>query len=595
MSGIYGLLRKDGAPVEPNTLHNMQSAMEEWGPDDHGCWHEGNFGMGFLLMHNTPESFFEQQPIQDSSNSRVVLAADARIDNRDELCETFRIPTAERETLPDSQLMMMAYKKWGEDCPKHLLGAYAFAVWDCREQRLFLVRDHMGFRPLYMYEDRQKFVFASDVRAVLAVEGVPQDLDQDMVAAARMQYTKLLREKSLYQDIYKLLPAHSLTSNRQSTKKTHYWHYLDAKKVRLSSNEEYAEQMNRLVQEAIGCRLRSAFPIGSHLSGGLDSSSITVLASRLLRKRGDQLTGIFSWSPPPEVDGDQLTDERRHIELICQLEQLSCTYTQLSTEDIFTAWQSDIRYKPLSLMHHEVSVCRQAESLGVRTLLSGWGGDEFATFNGRGYFSHQLLYFQWRKLLIELYKRRQVRGTSYRSSVINDLILPLIPKSLYQRRPNLLPRELREIPQVSAKEHRYLRLLFIEGRNRATKEQNHINALTNGWLLNRIESWMVHALPARIEYRYPLLDRRLLEFCIGLPMEQFVQNGWSRFIFRKAMTDVLPESICWLPNIKVEESITRSAPLQVRNAYKIFLKQFQSGQLQLNGVFSMSHEHLTSD
>lgn len=592
MSGIYGLFRKDGLTVEKQTLQAMRGAMEEWGPDAHGDWIAGNLGMGFLLMRNTPESFCERLPLQDADNSRYVLTADARIDNRDELCDHFRISKPERKTVADSQLIWLAFDKWGAECSKYLVGAYAFAVWDCREQRLMLARDHMGFRPLYVYEDARKFVFASDVQAVLAVGDIPKELDEEAIAAARMQYTRLLRERSLYRGINKLPPAHTLAVTSRSTTRFRYWDPTKIASIRFNSNDEYAEQMRILVQEAVKSGVRSAFPVGSHLSGGLDSSAVTVLAAQQFHRENSRLDGVFAWSPAPQAHDYPLRDERARVEAVCERVRVDCTYSDLTTDDILQMWQRDLSLKPQDTMYNEPVVRRQAVAKGIRTLLSGWGGDEFATFNGRGYFSEQFLRLRWHDLWAEMQKLRQARDATYKSLVVKHLILPLLPAALYRRRRNLFPAELMDDPHISQRAKHYLRLMATDGRPRSSLRQNQISAFEIGWLTYRIEGWAAQSLENRIEYRYPLLDRRVLEYCLGLPPEQFVRNGWTRYVFRNAMTDILPECICWDSDIKVEEAKVGATTPLVAQASQLFIEGCQSGRIRLQGVSSMWQDKL---
>ncbi len=172
MSAIFGVFNLDGKPVSPDTLQAMQQAMAYWGPDGDGLLCEGGVGLGHLLLHNTPESLYESLPSKHQDTG-LLITASARLDNREELCRALAVPHPVRPTLPDSTLILKAYEKWGDECPDRLLGDWAFAIWDPRQQRLFLARDHHGNTGLYYYANARCFAFASSLKGLLALPDVP--------------------------------------------------------------------------------------------------------------------------------------------------------------------------------------------------------------------------------------------------------------------------------------------------------------------------------------------------------------------------------------------------------------------------------------
>ena len=147
MSGIFGCING----IIAHQLPLMEAAMTPWGPDGGSQWHDANCGLGQRLLFNTPEARHERLPrwVEDT---RLAITAEARIDNRDELCDHFAIPHAERPTTPDSELILHAYRKWGEACPDHLLGDWSFAIWQPDERKLFIARDHHGNTSLVYWQ-----------------------------------------------------------------------------------------------------------------------------------------------------------------------------------------------------------------------------------------------------------------------------------------------------------------------------------------------------------------------------------------------------------------------------------------------------------
>ena len=161
MSGLYGMVRFDGAPVTQEMLAPMAFAMSCRGPDGHGQWCGDAAGLGHLMLHVTPESLHERQPAGVRVAPHLVITADARIDNRDELFDALSVPGLERDKTPDSSLILLAYERWGPDFVKRLLGDFAFAIWDSRERTLFCARDPFGIKPFVYHRDRERFIFAS--------------------------------------------------------------------------------------------------------------------------------------------------------------------------------------------------------------------------------------------------------------------------------------------------------------------------------------------------------------------------------------------------------------------------------------------------
>src|SRR5262249_6995144 len=151
------------------------------------------------------ESHYEKQPL---FHGDLVITADARIDNRGELCNQFGIPLAERNTTPDSFLIVLAYERWGEDCAAHLLGDFAFAIWNKQTRTLFCARDHIGARPFYYYQTPQTFIFASGMRGLLAFSCVPRDFNEAEIAMFLRSAPANVAPDTFFQHVHKLPLAH---------------------------------------------------------------------------------------------------------------------------------------------------------------------------------------------------------------------------------------------------------------------------------------------------------------------------------------------------------------------------------------------------
>src|SRR4028118_649697 len=164
MSAIAGIYYLDGRPVDCADLGRMVDTLAHRGPDGADVWCEESVGLGHRMLWTTPESLLEKLPLVDQTGN-LVITADARIDNRDELIEVLGLTDHPAEKITDSQLILAAYERWGDRCPEYLLGDFAFAIWDRRQQQLFCARDHMGVKPFYYYHSDRLLVFASEIRS----------------------------------------------------------------------------------------------------------------------------------------------------------------------------------------------------------------------------------------------------------------------------------------------------------------------------------------------------------------------------------------------------------------------------------------------
>src|SRR5919109_4236701 len=165
MSGIAGIYHLDGHPANPVLLTRMTDIIADRGPDGEGHWLAGPVGLGHRMLHTTSESLHQKQPVVDDTG-QLVITADARIDNRDELISTLEVDRHHKGEISDAELILKAYEKWGQACPEKLLGDFAFAIWDGREHRLFCARDPIGIKPFYYYLDGKRFLWASEPRQI---------------------------------------------------------------------------------------------------------------------------------------------------------------------------------------------------------------------------------------------------------------------------------------------------------------------------------------------------------------------------------------------------------------------------------------------
>jgi asparagine synthase (glutamine-hydrolysing) len=526
-------------------------AMHERGRNGSATWQEGAAALGHQMTHITPESLRENLPFSDTRSS-TAITADARLDNRQELFDALGVPFTNRSELPDSQLILRAYLKWGEECPSHLLGDFAFAIWDGRSRTLFCARDIIGTKPFYYFARSGWFAFATDIAALLNAPGVPRELDLSVVRAYLEQGMHFHHRRTFWQGMRKLPPAHVMVVSRRGLRDAAYWRPAAGEVLRYAREEDYLSHLLELVQEAVCCRLRCAVPMGSHCSGGLDSSTITTLAANMLREKARTLEA-FSWSPPPSAEEYPLQDERALVEMVCKQVGISPNYMRLNGEDVVASVSMDIKTRPDETWIFEQVVSRMARERGIRVILSGWGGDEMTTFNGRGYFAELFLKGRWLTLQQELRARCALHNDSFCGSVRSRVVRPLLPDwVLSQLKPDAtdLPHIMPLPPYLEPTFADQLRNADkLEGtrpaRERPGVHRNQIDLLNHGHITSRLESWAANGALCGIEYWYPMLDRRLIEFSLSVPPHLFFKNGWKRYMFRQMTKGMLPAPVSW--------------------------------------------------
>src|SRR5271169_6843065 len=218
MSGVAGIVRFDGQPVEHDLLNGMHSVLRHRGADGRGVWRSQLAGLIYAGRHITPESAAEPLPYQ-SLTSGAVITADARLDNREELIGELGIAD---HAIADSLIILRAYEKWGENCPDRLIGDFAFAVWDPAQRLLFCARDAMGVRPFYYFEGPSCFAFGSEIKAILQVPDIPRRLDETTVGDY-LCHVFQDPEITFYRDIRRLPAGCSLTARDGLCQISSYW------------------------------------------------------------------------------------------------------------------------------------------------------------------------------------------------------------------------------------------------------------------------------------------------------------------------------------------------------------------------------------
>ncbi len=554
MSGIVGIYFLDGRPVDQGDLDRLVAILAHQGPDGAGRWHQGPVGLGHRMLWTTPESLQETLPLINKSGE-LVITADARIDNREELLSLLDFRSLPGE-ISDSRLILAAYEKWGKSCVRKLIGDFAFAIWDRRRQSLFCARDHIGVRLFYYHSSPRAFVFASEIKAILSLPEVPRRLNE-------LQVPEYLggsfdnKVSTFYREILRLPPGHCLmVSPGKKPSLESYWELDPLGELRLGSDEKYAEGFREVFTEAVRCRLRSAFPVGAELSGGMDSSAVVCVARELLNSSGKSILNTFSWI----FDQVPKSDERFYIQAVVNQGGLEPHFIRPEFISPLAGIEEIFRYadEPLAIPNLYMSteaLYPAVQQRGVRVLLDGLEGDVVVS-HGYEYLPELLQLGQWRELYREgtCLARRQMLPLwrVFWSRVFK----PAIPQPLLRLISKIMGRLRRGGETLLNPD--FARRLALQERGRAVARRapqearrsrgQHWLLLTGGLEAYVLEAAARTAAPFGIEPRHPFYDKRVVEFCLALPAEQKLHRGWNRMILRRALGHLYPPEVCWRAN-----------------------------------------------
>ncbi len=545
MSAVFGILDTSGRPVDPSLIEGMRRDLEFRGPDGQWVWEDKGIALGQMLLAVTPESKFEAGPC---IIGQLVIAADARLDERERLMDQLLVPAVRRATATDPELIGWAYLKWGDEAPAHLLGDFAFAIWDQKAQCLFCARDHLGIKPFVYAFVNGFFVWSSGMKALLNLPFVSRTQSRSF-QLAYVAGIQTDAAQTIWEEVKRIAPAQRLKvlNGRLSVKK--YWDPASAKKVRFARPEEYVDAFRVLLEQAVRDRLRTGFETGSLLSGGLDSSAVTCIAADELLKSGRKIH-TCSAVLPDNYEGAE-TDERAYIETIVRSRpNIEAGYVDESglsyTGNLFDTFEQ--QYQPVNAFHYlDEALIAQLDGKGIRRVFLGYFGDVAASNWSLKPMPFLLLSLRFGALFRFFRMRRAQTGRSGRVLLKKELLLPLLPLWFidFYRRLNGNPPtfEVGHMPVNwrAGERRKLLRSLAVTSFGPA--RLNYKSSLWSGSEDAFCEDFDVQFALRGMEAVYPLADKRIVEFLLGIPPEILQYGGVDRGLFRKAIQECVPQQI----------------------------------------------------
>lgn len=544
LAGIYNFDRQPIRFVQREQLANLWNALEANAPDGGAILFAGPVGMCYRAFDVNDEMRRETQPL--SKIQDTIIVGDLRLDNREDLIESLRrtIHKAAAE-VTDIELALAAYEEWGEQFPLHLTGEFALMLYDGRSEKVLLVRDHIGARPLYYHFDEQRLICSSELGPLVEAVQIPLAVNNDFVADYLMYDPE--PGATAYRNIHSVKPFHLLSFNAERrVSETRYWDLAQLKPIRFKTDAEYADGFRFHFSNAVRGPLRTDLPVFADLSGGLDSSSIVCMAHRLMQNRDARAPELFTISlvSKGSPTSDQ-TDYIRQVE-----EQIGRRGFHIDENDgpLFSTLSLDNALPSLNpLLFCEAKhryVRMLMEQAGARVLLSGAGGDEItcAQQDPSPELADLLAALQFRTLHQRI-KAWSTRGKRPYVTLLRDAVRPMLPAYLRSRRvlrrPGIVPEFLRPqfVSEFSLRNRHVARSPFVcdtpSGNDQALGFWTAIRGIAAGYRSEMTRGYV----------SYPFLARPLVEYMQAIPHTQRVQLGKRRFVMRRALTDVLPAAI----------------------------------------------------
>jgi asparagine synthase (glutamine-hydrolysing) len=511
-------------------------------------WHETDVEEGRLGVVIIGESGEASVKIPLHQYEKLTICADISLYNKKELLSNLQLPI----NLNDTEILVHAFRKWGKNCCDYLTGDFAFAIWDSEKKELFCARDHMGMRPFFYTQTDGGFVFASELRMVKAIYGNNLSLNHNFLLD--MLVTVISNKAdTAFENIYRLPPAHRLIYCQGKITIEKYWQPDSGQRIRYRNDEEYIAHFFEILKNAVDIRCKGISDIGSELSGGLDSTAVTCIASQYADNNEIPFTAFSNTLP--ENHNTIMIDERAHILSVldwkkirwCEVNELKNNIPELIDHSI--AVQGCFTQQRFHMFNK--GIYEAAERSGIRVLLSGFGGDEMVSARTGNAWNDLIRGRQWEhfyqalryntflpkaflkglKMLL-MYHLKKNRNPGITSGIFTPLML--------KRRLNNLPLHQQffsdnQLGERYFNKHERKAEMFLADRQLQKIGHQHVP--------QRLEYSYAAAAYYGIQYRYPLFDIRLLQAVLSFPSWIKNRTGLDRYLFRQSLRGIIPESI----------------------------------------------------
>lgn len=555
MCGIAGIVYKQQNPLR-NEIKAMTDTLSHRGPDGEGFYFGENFVFGHRRLAIIDLSPLGHQPmIYKRGNEEYVIVFNGEIYNYVELREELRTYGYIFNTNTDTEVILASYDMWGSDCLKKFNGMWSFVIFDRVKNILFGSRDRFGVKPFYYINNSKVFAFASEIKALLKLPYQKAELDEDIL----FDYLLLGYEEqdnSIFKGVYELYPSNAFILNLDdfSFREWRYYElaYIDKyEKFDEKQLWKYREEVKELIFNAVKLRLRSDVPVGSCLSGGLDSSTIVCVINEIIKKETVPQVG-FKQNVFTATYEDKSVDESKYAEAVVKHTQTEWHLTYPTAEKLINDLEDLIYYQEIPFgstsIFAQYSVMRLAKEKGVKVLLDGQGGDELFT----GYTGYYPVFYREILMNFDLIKfYHELKNIKNFPVSIKNLTLIFFRNFIAQTIPDrlvaifylLLTNRAKYFHRDFLSKFKYRIEKYVEELPKTLNQQLH-QYITGKNLKTLLRYEDRNSMRFSIESRTPFADDiSLIEYLFKMPSTYKIYNGWSKYILREAMKGIIPEKV----------------------------------------------------
>jgi asparagine synthase (glutamine-hydrolysing) len=560
MSAIAGIYHLNEDPIAIEQGESLMRALQKYPADDVQTWQYNPVFFGCHAQWITPESIGERLPCYDPARG-LAITADAIIDNRDELYDPLQVDQAYRRQISDSEIILLAYQKWGKECPKYLIGDFAFMIWDDKKRCLFGARDFSGSRTLYYCKNQHQFAFCTVIHPLFCLPFLQRELNEQWMAeylAIPWNFESIDPSATVYKNIGQVPPSHTISVMNGRVLLSKYSTLEARERLQLHSNQEYEEAFRDVFQRAVRSKLRTHRNVGAHLSGGLDSGSVVSFGARILKSE-DKPLHTFSYVPLKGFSDwthkRRVADERPFIQSTVQhvgnIKDYYFDFEGKSPLSEVDDWLDllEMPYKFFENTFWLKGIFEQAHQHGVGVLLNGQRGNWTISWGpAMDYQAMLLKRFHWVRFFRELHLFCQNMGAK------KSWVLPTVGKKAFPLLYHLRSAKGQEqFPMMINPD-------FAARMNVFAKLQEHDRDVTGYFNSNAYEIrkkqfeklyyWSINGTyETKLSLRYALWERdptndlRVIRFCLSVPEDQYVQNGVDRSLIRRSTKNYLPDKV----------------------------------------------------
>jgi asparagine synthase (glutamine-hydrolysing) len=532
MSGIIGIINLDGSPVDRLLLGRMTDYMAFRGPDAQETWSQGPVGLGHTLLRTVDDTRADSQPL--TLDGRVWIVADARVDGRIELRSKLRNHGChDLEEATDAELILQSYLVWGEECVQHLIGDFAFAIWDEPRQRLFGARDQFGVKPFFYARVGNCLVFSNTLNCLRMHPEVSDKLNDLAIADFLLFDFNQDPATTTFADIQRVPPAHCLTWASGELRLRRYWDLPQEGPLRYARPQDYVDHFKDLLTQAVADRLRTR-SVGVFMTGGLDSSSVAATAKNILQANPDPYdlrayTGVYDHLIPD--------NERYFSGLVATHLAIPIHYHVEDDYEIYAKASQPETQGPEP--YHYPQVASGIDLLWKvmehsRVILTGHGGDPIC-IPSQSYFLGLLKRLDLGQLIREVgqcvWKYRRLPRIGFRSSL----------RRLFRETPSPYPPWLNQafatrlnLPKRWAHLNQTIKVVH------PVREEACRIFLDPLWAHLFEQEWDAGATGLPVEFRHPLFDTRIVSYALSLPPIPWCSD---KMLLREAGRGLLPEAV----------------------------------------------------